>query len=79
LFFQHGECPLGAESDIIFELVNFIEVVNILEENGEAIPFTIQKHFEHDKLSKVQLYIAIRPLADEDSDDDNSTWKMDRF
>lgn len=71
LFFQNGECPLGAESDMIFELVNFKgEVVNTLEENGEAKPFTIQKYFEHYKLSKVQLYIAFRPLADEDSDDD---------
>lgn len=74
LFFPNGECSLGAESDMIFELVNFKgEVVNTLEEDGEAIPFTIQKYFEHYKLSKVQLYIAFRPLADEDSDDDELT------
>lgn len=71
LFFQNGECPLGVESDMTFELVNFKgEVMNTFEENGEALPFTIQKYFEHYKLSKVQLYIACRPLVDEEDFDD---------
>ena len=71
LFFQNGVCPLGAESDMIFELVNFKgEVINTLKErNGGALPFTVQRYFEFYKLSKVQLYIACRPLVDDDSDD----------
>ena len=71
LFFQNGVCPLGAESDMIFELVNFKgEVINTLKErNGGALPFTVQRYFESYKLSKVQLYIACRPLVDDDSDD----------
>ena len=70
LFFQNGVCPLGAESDMIFELVNFKgEVINTLKErNGGALPFTVQRYFEFYKLSKVQLYIACRPLVDDDSD-----------
>ena len=70
LFFQNGVCPLGGESDMIFELVNFKEVINTLKErNGGALPFTVQRYFEFYKLSKVQLYIACRPLVDDDSDD----------
>ena len=70
LFFQNGVCPLGEESDMIFELVNFKEVINTLKErNGEPLPFTMQRYFEFYKLSKVQLYIACRPLVDDDSDD----------
>ena len=57
---------------MILELVNFKgEVINsIKERNGEASPFTVQKYFQHYKLSKVQLYIAFRPLADEEDSDD---------
>ena len=56
---------------MIFELVNFKgEVINTLKErNGGALPFTVQRYFEFYKLSKVQLYIACRPLVDDDSDD----------
>ena len=70
-FFQNGVCPLEAESDMIFELVNFKgEAKNTLKErNGGALPFTVQRYFEFYKLSKVQLYIACRPLVDDDSDD----------
>ena len=52
LFFQNGVCPLGAESDMIFELVNFKgEVINTLKErNGGALPFTVQRYFEFYKL-----------------------------
>lgn len=52
LFFQNGVCPLEAESDMIFELVNFKEVINTLKErNGGALPFTVQGYFEFYKLS----------------------------
>lgn len=74
LFFQNGECPLGAESEMVFELVNFKgEIINTLEDrNGKALRFTVQKYFEVFKLSKVQLYIAIRsPFDEEDSYDDD--------
>lgn len=33
------------------------------------MPFTVQRYFEFYNLSKVQLYIACRPLVDDDSDD----------
>ena len=64
-------CPLGVESGMIFELVNFKgEVINTLKErNGEPLPFTVQRYFEFYKLSKVQLYIACRQFVDDDSDD----------
>ena len=43
LFFQNGVCPLGAESDMIFELLHFKgEVINTLKErNGGALPITV--------------------------------------
>lgn len=77
LFFPQGASAFGKASQMQFDLGNFRNeiITSLIDEEGKEHPFSVQRYFDVNKLSKARIYLLSRPrlTVDVSKDEDDSS------